>query len=177
MISILELKDIHAGRPGAVLGGGPSLKADMLRLPEEAVRIVLNHHQAPGATYRVFIDDPEQIPKLGFAVRNAREVRVSWRKEWSDVDFLQVVPWLGIYGSSLATWLADWTGCDPVLLCGCDCYQGERSEGADPRDLAYTFPLEQHLDFWRQAFTFCQYPERIKAVSGPLVEIFGKWDA
>ena len=84
-------------------------------------------------------------------------------------------PWIGEYSSSLATWLACWLGCEPVLLCGMDCYQGQRSPDADPRDLAYTYPLEQHLKFWRQAFERCPHAERIRAMSGPLVEVFGKY--
>jgi hypothetical protein len=181
MISILDLQDIHAGQPGAVLGGGPSLLRDMVKLPREVIQISVNHHAlryAYFAQYLVFIDDPHRHPLLleDASPLNTFRVRVSRLPEWSDVDLTGADWWNGRFSSHLATWLACWMGCDPVLLCGMDCYQGERPPDADPRDNAYNSPLSEHLNGWRQALEKCPHPERIKAVSGPLVEIFGAYN-
>jgi hypothetical protein len=177
MISILELKDIHAGRPGAVLGGGPSLQTDIERIPPGAVLISVNYHalQIVNADYLVFWDSPACHPAMLEAWGRYKGVKVSPLAEWTDVDLSGVEWWRGCFSSHLATWFACWLGCDPVLLAGMDCYQGPRPADADPRNYAYKMPLKEHLDGWREAFKRCPHPERIQAISGPLVEVFGRF--
>jgi len=176
MISIQSLHDIHAGRPGAVLGGGPSLEADLRQVPLGAVLISVNAHALKfiQADYVVFLDDPARDAATLEAVRSFKGIKISRLLEWSDVNLFGAIWWSGRFSSHLATWLACWMGCDPVLLCGCDCYQGERSVDANPRDNAYNTPLEEHLDGWREALEKCPNADRIKAVNGPLISLFGK---
>jgi hypothetical protein len=38
------------------------------------------------------------------------------------------------------------------------------------------YPLKNHLNAWRPALGKCPNSERIKAVSGPVMDIFGQWD-
>jgi hypothetical protein len=70
--------------------------------------------------------------------------------------------------------------CNPVILCGMDCYQGEvmychpRPDFHHP---VFDAPLEAHLERWRQAFSACPHPERIRAASGPLVDVFGAFES
>jgi hypothetical protein len=175
MIPIAAMKNSHAGRPGVVMGGGPSLEADLRQIPKDAILIAVNHHAFDYivcADYTVFLDDITRFTVPQEDIRLLGGVLVS-RQQESDVDLTGADWWHGTFSSHLATWLAGWMGCDPVLLAGMDCYQGERSEDADPRDNAYNTPLEEHLAGWREAFTKCPHPERIKALSGPLVKIFG----
>jgi hypothetical protein len=178
MISILNLRNFHAGLPAVVLGGGPSLPVDLARLPRSImVKFCVNQHglQFVQPDYLVFLDNPDLNPALQAAAQGRQLMTISRLKDWSDVDLTGADWWQVGFSSHLATWLACWMGCDPVLLAGMDCYQGPRSADADPRDNAYNTPLAEHLAGWRQAFEKCQHPERIKAISGPLVEIFGKY--
>ena len=174
MIRYLSLRDIHAGRPGAVLGGGPSLSADLKRIPKDAVLIAVNHHalQYGSVDYTVFLDDVNRFPIPLHEIRSKGGVFVS-RQQESDVDLGGPEWWQGRFSGHLACWLACWVGCDPVLLCGMDLYQNLIPPEEDPRNQAYQTPLEEHLDGWRLAFKKCPHPERIRAVSGPLVKIFG----
>lgn len=178
MIPIASLRDIHPNRPGAVLGGGPSLPTDLLQVPPGALMISVNHHglQLVQADYLVYLDEPgPNDPALLDAVNSFQGMKVSRQPE-SDVDLGGSDWWHeAIFSGQVACWFACWLGCDPVLLCGMDCYQNPIPPGEDPKNLAYQTPLEKHLDGWRLAFTKCAHPERIKAVSGPLVDIFGVW--
>lgn len=87
--------------------------------------------------------------------------------------------WRGDFSSSLATWFALWSDYNPVILCGMDLYQG-KVKYCHPRlgvdHVAWHAPLENHLRFWRQAFVRCPHPERIRAMSGPLVQLFGRYE-
>jgi len=175
MITIASLRDKHAGRPGAVLGGGPSLQADLAQVPPGAVLISVNQHavQHVWTNYLVFLDEPGRYPAMLDLINTYQGAKVSPLREWSDVDLDGADYWRGNFSSHLACWLACWLGCDPVLLCGMDCYQGPRPPDADPRDNAYNTPLAEHLEGWRLALERCPNAGVIRAVSGPLVEIFG----
>lgn len=175
-IPIASLRDFHAGKPGTVLGGGPSLREDLNSVPAETVLIAVNHHAFKyilSADYTVFLDDVPSLRISGEELRTLGGVLVSRQPE-SDVDLGGSTWWQGRFSGHLACWLGDWLGCNPVILAGMDLYQNPLPPDDDPRNLAYKMPLEEHLKGWRLAFEKCQHPERIRAVSGPLVKVFGK---
>jgi hypothetical protein len=164
----------------AILGGGPSLENDLTRLPKDCTLISVNehalHHCHP--SYLVHMDnDFERCFELKQALDTFTGIVVS---PFANSDV--VLPkgwWDGGFSSTLATWFALWRGFNPVILCGMDCYQGD-VKYCHPRPDFYhpvfDFPLENHLRAWRLAFKHCPNPERIKAMSGPLVEIFGAYE-
>jgi hypothetical protein len=166
MIPLSTLKNKHAGCPGAVLGGGSSLASDLAKLPRGTVLVSVNQHALLhcDAHYLVYLDRLRRFPALLDALDGYQGVIVSHQPK-SDVDF-DVEVWDAGFSASMATWLACFLGCAPVLLCGMDCYQDEPA----PR-----FPLERQLMAWRGALTACPHAERICAVSGPLASIFGLW--
>jgi hypothetical protein len=172
-----QLREIHAGRPAAVLGGGPSLPGDLARVPRGAVLIAVNYHalRLCQAAYMVYNDDPQSDSRLLAAVESTSATRVSPDRLTSDVDF-DVDAWTGFYSSNTATWLALWMGCDPVVLCGMDCYQGERVyfHEYDHDAPCFHYPLEDHLRPWKEEGRH-RLPnvERVRAMSGPLAGIFG----
>lgn len=165
-ILLSSLKEKHAGRPGAVLGGGPSLKGDLAELPHDTVLISVNQHALLHceAHYLVYLDRLKRFPALLDALEGFQGMIVSHQPK-SDVDF-DMEAWDAGFSASVATWLACFLGCAPVLLCGMDCYQDE----ARPR-----FELERQLLAWRGALEHVPHPERIRAMSGPLASIFGLW--
>lgn len=179
-----SLRDRYTGRPAAVLGGGPSLPADMARLPEGSLRIAVNYHYqaltGEDPDFMVFNDHMEPFPALAQAVRKTNAIKVTPDAENSDIIF-DVDVWTGFYSSNTATWLALWMGCDPVILCGMDCYQGDQlychpSDGYDCA--AFHKPLAEILRPWiEDGKNLLPHQERLKVMSGPLVGVFGGYEA
>jgi hypothetical protein len=167
-------------RPAAVLGGGPSLASDYAQLPPNCTLIAVNNHPFEiGITPHVLVhqDKLRNVYEVAQAVKNFKGVVIS---PWEN-SHLPLPPnaWRGDFSSSLATWYALWCDFNPVILCGMDLYQG-KVKYCHPRPgvdhVAWHAPLEGHLKYWRQAFRYCPHPERIRAMSGPLIELFGRYE-
>lgn len=181
MIPVTDLHDKFTDRPAAVLGGGPSLPSDLARLPSDCILISVNDHAIHFCKpdYLVFMDIPNAqiFPDLAAAVDSFEGLRVS-QTPLSDIDIHCAEYWDGGFTSTLATWFALYLGCDPVILCGMDCYQGE-VKYCHPRPDFYhpamDYPIEMHLRGWRPASQNCPHPERICAMSGPLKTVFGAY--
>ena len=182
MTSAISLHRTLEGRPAAILGGGPSLPDDLARLPEDCYLIAVNdhalHHCKPDVMVFMDIPNAQILPDLAQAVETFHGVKLSITP-LSDIDLRGAHYWDGGFTSTLATWFALYLGCDPVILCGMDCYQGE-VKYCHPRPDFYhpvfDFPLENHLKAWALAFENCPNPERIVAMSGPLQVLFGSYD-
>ncbi len=172
-----EYRDRYKGRPAAVLGGGPSLPADMQKLPPGCLLIAVNYHAFHFCQpdFVVYNDQPEEHPEMLEIVRAAKAIRVS-SDPTSDIVF-DVDVWTGFYSSNTAAWFALWMGCDPVILCGMDCYQGEQvyCHPTDRDVPTYHYPLEHHLRPWIEDGRNLRGVERLRAVSGPLVGVFGQY--
>lgn len=169
-------RDIHRGKPAAILGGGPSLEGDAARLPAGCVLFAVNHHAALigiQADYLVYNDDPDEYADFVQVIEKFQGIRLSPHKS-SDVLFDANV-WTGFYSSNTATWLALYMGCDPVILCGMDCYQGP-VKYCHPRDYhapSFDYPLDDHLRPWREEGIYLlPHVERVRVMSGPLMSIF-----
>ena len=177
--TLSSMQNRHQGRPAAILGGGPSLPGDMDRLPDGCVLFSVNHHALEigvPADYLVYNDDPESSTKLWAWVQTFKGMRFSTH-ETSDVYF-DVEVWTGFYSSHTATWLALYMGCNPVLLCGMDCYQGDvkHCHPGEPKSHSHDQPLEHHLRPWREdGLNLLPNVERVRAMSGPLVGVFGAY--
>lgn len=177
--NLSNLKDQYKGRPAAVLGGGPSLPADMDKLPEGCVLIAVNYHafHVCSPDFMVYNDHPESDPFLLDAVRNTKALRVSPDKT-TDIVFDVPNVWTGFYSSNTAAWFALWLGCDPVILCGMDLYQGEVKYFHPLEHLPgpCNFPLDFHLRPWvEECRNSVPHPERLRAMSGPLTSVFGAY--
>lgn len=162
-----------------MLGGGPSLPDDMSRLPPGCLLIAVNYHALflCQPDYMVYNDHPgQQIDPLKNAIESGVVVRVS-PEPTSDIEF-DVPVWTGFYSSNTAAWFALWLGCDPVILCGMDCYQGDRVY-FHPHDWdtpTYHYPLDHHIRPWvEDGFNLLPHPERLQVMSGPLVSVFGPY--
>ena len=174
-----QMRDQYSGRPAAILGGGPSLPDDLKRVPKGALLIAVNYHafRLVKADFMVYNDFPESDPRLEEAVKTLKTVKVS-ADPTSDVIF-DVPVWTGFYSSNTAAWFALWLGCDPVILCGMDCYQGERVYFHDySHDVpAFHYPLEHHLRPWEEEGRhMLPHVERLRVMSGPLTRIFGLFE-
>ncbi len=176
-----EFQGRYAGKPAAVLGGGPSLPEDLKKVPKGSVLIAVNYHalRLVNAEFMVFNDDPLGDPRLFAAAKDYGGVRVNPDKNFSDVEF-DVPVWTGFFSSNTAAWFALWMGCDPVILCGMDCYQGDRVYFHEySHDTpAFHYPLDHYLDPWKEdGQHLLPHKERLKVMSGPLVQIFGQYES
>jgi len=170
-----ELRDWYSGKPAAVLGGGPSLPEDLKRVPAGALLIAVNYHALKicQPDFMVYNDQPDTDPRLLEAVRTVKAVKVS-PDPTSDIEF-DVPVWTGFYSSNTAAWFALWLGCDPVILCGMDCYQGERVYFHDYQHdcPVFHYPLDHHLRPWKEdGKHLLPHIERLRVMSGPLTRVF-----
>lgn len=180
MNQMSQYRDYHTGRPAAVLGGGPSLPEDLKRLPSGCVLIAVNFHAFYYCRpdYMVYNDHPESTPELAKAVQDCHATLVS-PDPTSDIAF-DIPVWTGFYSSNTAAWFALWCGCDPVILCGCDCYQSDvkycHPYNHDQPNFHYG--VDHHLRPWiEEGRVMLPHVERLKAMSGPLVNVFGQYEA
>lgn len=170
-----EYKNRYVGRTAAVLGGGPSLPGDMERLPNGCLLIAVNHHARLlcQPDYMVYNDTPDTDPLLKEAVK-AKDVTLVSPDPTSDIKFDTDV-WTGFYSSNTAAWFALWMGCDPVILCGMDCYQGDNKYFHDySHDVpSFHYPLDDHLRPWiEDGHRRLPHVERLRVMSGPLARVF-----
>lgn len=167
----------------AILGGGPSLPADLARLPEGCALIAVNNHafypiQFCEPHFMVYMDDPRKAPDLDQALQEFKGTIVCPFPE-SHVTLPKGQYYDGGFTSALAVWFALWSDYNPVILCGMDCYQGDVKYCHPRPDFDHPvlrYPLENHLRAWRIVSKHVPHPERIRAMSGPLVEVFGAYD-
>lgn len=179
-ILMSSLLDKFAGRPAAVLGGGPSLPSDLERVPKDALLIAVNYHAFYYCEPRfmVYNDTPETNPLMVQAVREHRAIHVS-PEPTSDVVFDIPDVWTGSFSSNTATWFALFLGCKPVILCGMDCYQGTQKHCAPSTYHSEMFDMP--LDFYTRPWVedcrnSVRHPENLFVMSGPLTSIFPAYD-
>ncbi len=182
-ILLSSLHNKFTGRPAAVLGGGPSLPEDIKRLPADCILIAVNYHGfyhcPPGKQidFMVYNDTPDTNPLQAKAVSEHKAVHFS-PEPTSDIIFGDVQVWTGFFSSNTAAWFALFLGCAPVILCGMDCYQGPVKH-CPPSD--YSSPIfDMGLDFFirpwvEECKNLVPHPERLRAMSGPLVPLFGAY--
>ena len=180
MMKMSALQDRYIGRSAAVLGGGPSLPEDFSRLPPGCVLIAVNHHafHICQPDYMVYNDQPESDPLLQEAVKGPKHGTVLVSPDPTSDILFDVPVWTGFYSSNTAAWFALWLGCDPVILCGMDCYQGDKVYFHDYSHDVPTFhyPLEHHLRPWQEdGLNLLPHVERLCVMSGPLINIFGSF--
>lgn len=169
--SVGALRGVHKGRSIAVLGGGPSLPADLLKIEHRnPVLIAVNHH-APlhhcPCDYMVFFDNPQKVPSLAKA---ATQVPVVVTPHGDHATHMLDIQYIN-YGmtAGLGVWLADLLGAKEIILCGMDCYTGGPTYFYDT-DITYASDLKDQINCWKRVTEHTSAP--VKAVSGPLLDIF-----
>lgn len=176
MKKLSEYQGMYKGRAAAVLGGGPSLPGDMQRLPKDCLLIAVNYHAFYYCepTFMVYNDAPETNPLQVKAVEEHKAIHVS-EHPTSDIEFDVPNVWTGFFSGNTAAWFALYMGCDPVILCGMDCYQGEvkHCPPSTYTSPMFDFPLDFYIRPWvEDCKNSVPHPERLRAMSGPLMNVF-----
>jgi hypothetical protein len=167
VIDLSSIRGRHRGQCIAVLGGGPTLIRDLKRVPMDAVLIGVNQHALLLNLDYVHFQDREVYPVL----KDADAPLVTHHRDLAHI-YSGVCPDFALSGGS-AVWIADYFDAAQVIVCGCDSYTEARRywhspPGARPPDLGCN-----PTDVWRRVRDHLAHPERVRAVSGPLTEIFG----
>lgn len=166
VIPLSAIRGRHSGQCIAVLGGGPTLLADLKRVPYDAVLIGVNQHALLMNLDYVVFQDREIYPVLEHA-----DAPLCTHHEDLAHIYTGIVPDFGLSGAT-AVWMADYLGADQIIVAGCDNYTGGRRYWhSKPGD---TMPqlAQSGLDVWRKARDYMARPEIVRAVSGPLTEVF-----
>ena len=183
-----DLSVLHqsTSRPIAVLGAGASLPDDIKNLPIDCLTISCNHHAlrlVPNADYIAFLDpvNSNHSQEYKDVIRSTKIHRISvWNLDYTDYYCVSEEPWHDASDTGrFATWLACYITSGDVILCGMNLrLQGERNHFYDSEDDVNHWggsKIEVKLAQWKQVFTRCYRPERVKAMSGILVNTFGQW--
>lgn len=154
-------------KTAAILGGGPSLPADLYRLPAEIDLIGINQHSLLlPLDLLVFSDLPIwELVKDHPCLKTSHHRIDDPRHIWSGI-----CPDFGLSGAK-ALWIADYLGYKEILLCGFDSYQTDRRYWHDGPDEKHESNVWQRdLRVWDQARVAMQHPERARFISGPMKE-------
>ena len=188
--ALSDLKGVYEGRPGAVLCGGPSLPSQLEALPPNTVLYGINEHASKfvDCDYIVVCDTHNTLTgeAWDYLLDGAEGVRLSPIPAQSDIDFDEHF-WRAGFSGGVGTWAALFMGCNPVILCGADCYTldkdyAEGKAGDQPiRDKGYTGGIsDESLASWRRAWSLalehCPNAQRIRATEYPLDSIFPLWE-
>ena len=169
MIDIRQIENSRSGRSVAILGGGPSLLKDIYRLPEDVDLIGVNQHALLlPLDFVVFLD-----AAIWELVKDHPCLKVSHHKiEHPKMVWSGVCPDYGLSGAA-ALWIAEFLGYNEIMVCGFDCYAQKRRYWHSPVDEDFKANAYQNdIRIWDLVRTHLKYPERIKFMSGPMME---KW--
>ena len=161
--SVGELVMRHKGARICVMGGGPSLAADLERV-EADVWISANEHGARlrPVDYVVAMDNLHtglKVPMQGH-IRQHTDAPIIGPWHWCDYGIANypLEPRL-IFSGVIAMWVAYVMGAHPVILAGFDCYGGQ------PRSMVQHEEYRPHVK------------AEVRVVSGPLVGLWPQHEA
>jgi uncharacterized Rossmann fold enzyme len=158
-----KLAGCHAGERIVVMGGGPSLGADLARLPDDVADIWIsaNHHGAAlrEVDYVVALDDVhDQLHRpMRELIREHTEAPIVSPHDWADIRMAGWWPLTLMLTGPVAAWVASHFGARRVILAGFDCYASKPSA----------------LNAHRRMAAFIK--SEVRVVSGPLIELYRAW--
>jgi len=189
-LTVAALYNAHACHPILVIGGGPSALTDLPQIPgwQSMVQISANGHafKLPGAKPRyIFTKDNAECPprprkpnaepfKLMEPQMRAFGVPIISLQYWADYRCAHW-PFQGNSGQH-ALAVATLMGGAPVISVGIDCFMGQTYFHGDAANIS----KGKSRSYWQVRFR--RYAERfrcaprIRALSGPVAETFGRYD-
>lgn len=164
-----ELEDIVDGGVALLLGGGPSLPAQLEAAPD-GFKISINQH---GCILTRCDASLSLDRKPVFHTRNAQDDVVVFhpRRDLSDIRLTQF--WHGGNSTMTAVWLADYMGFDTIIPLGIDMYAGGTYFWDEERRVGGSHSsAEAHLAAWRKVKKNVPGHWKIRVMGGPLAEMF-----
>lgn len=141
---------------------------DLKRVPLDAVLIGVNQHtMLLNLDYLVF-QDRDIYP----VVRESDAPLCTHHRDLAHI-YTGVIPDYSLSGGT-AVWMADFFDAAEIIICGCDNYtEGRRYWHSKPGE---RLPADGYsgIDVWHRVRDQLAHPDRVRAVSGPLTEVFAK---
>lgn len=159
---LADLIMAHAGQSICVMGGSPSLDDDLEKVDAD-VYISVNDHGARRreVDYIVCMDNIHTGNKqeMRHFLRKFSDAPVISPWHWGQYQICKWPEYPYLFNSGvMATWVAGLMGAHPLIMCGFDCYGGDRRI------------MDMHLKF------IPHIESEIRVVSGPLIGDFQKYD-
>lgn len=170
--------------PAVILGGGPSLEREYKKTPYRSVRFSVNDHGArlTPCDYSTCYDD-FIVPRLKALGPEQTGKIISCFVNHTDILLTPETPNHGRLSSRVAVWLAEFMGCNPIILAGFDCYNPSLPayyhKDIEPTDDVIHRREQGVVNTvaqWREALKLYRHPERIKVMDGPLMELFDQYE-
>ena len=167
MVELSAIRGRHRGQCIAVLGGGPTLLQDLKRVPYDAILIGVNQHALLMNLDYVVFQDRDIYPVL----QDSDAPLCTHHRDLAHI-YTGLIPDYGLSGAT-ACFMADYLDADLVILAGMDNYAGERRYWHSPPTYKGAESGISSLDVWTLCQRHLQRPERVRAISGPLAQVFG----
>lgn len=177
MIRLSEIADRHKGQSAVILCGGPSMPDDFKRAPDSCCLFSVNTHgvRLAACEYAVFVD--------GWKVR--RDV-LEYDPDTTCIcptpdytDILIEEPWQPGDSGMVAVWVAAHMGFGTIYIAGFEGYASGAYWWGDDPFKKQRRKAEDNVRRWQvgleQNVLNCR--QRVRALSGPLVDVFGGVDA
>jgi hypothetical protein len=174
MIDLTSIKGRHLGQRAVVLGGGPSLLGDLRRVRPRFQHLGLwfgvNQHALLLELDYIVYQDKELHPIL---IGNGVPL-ITHHKDACDI-WSGIVPDFG-FSTGTAVWVAEYLGCEEIVICGCDDY-------TSPRRYWHSKMGDRGLEMgvtasnaWKRVYDHLREPQNVRAVSGPITKVFGTYE-
>ena len=164
-----ELEGIVTGGTALLLGGGPSLPAQLKAAPR-GFKISINQH---GCIVTRCDASLSLDRKPVYHTRKAQPDIVVFhpKPEYADI---QLTEFQHLGNSTMtAVWLADYMGFSKIIPLGIDMYAGGTYFWDAHRQVAGSYANAQmHLDAWRKVKKHVPGHYKIRVMGGPLAELF-----
>jgi hypothetical protein len=174
VIDLAAIRGRHQGRRAVVLGGGPTLLSDLRavrpRVGATGLWIGVNQHALLLNLDYIVFQDREIAPILqGHGIP-----LVTHHKDLADI-WSGIVPDFGFSGGT-AVWIADFLGCDEIIVCGCDAYTESRRYWHSPPGFRGLELGVTASTAWQQVRDYMARPEIVSAPSGYLTKVFRSYE-
>ena len=159
-----------------ILGGGTSLIRDLKQTPINinVCKIAVNHHANILFPEYAVVEDRHTMELM----KDNQDSIILGRHDLVNIDISKEVPYWRNGGMS-ALYIADYLGFDKILLCGFDCWKvAQRWHWHDEIFKLNPWNYDIHpevMEAWQEVKEHLKNPERVRAMSGPLTEVFTQW--
>lgn len=178
-----KLVGAHFNQKFLIVGGGPSVK-EIENLEQFDVVIGVNEHALRAGIPHDYIVAADNIgEKIKSAANGAEIPPVITPHGFGDIQLTQF--WNAGSSGVIAAWVAYAMGANQIALAGMDCYSPDEKgnkatyfwEKGQEND-AYKWPFQHHVNRWRELKEMRAKGIECRVIgNGPLVEIFGSYDA
>ena len=179
MLYLEQFEDVYQDYEIAILGGGENLPYDIFKVYAENKNIMLlgiNYHSIilPQLDFILYLDARDSKSGVDdYCLKHPGTILSMQKQDLREHDiYIGRAKMFGFSGT-LGTWICDYMGFKKIYICGIDLYTGKKEHWhRPPTDKMSKWNAAPSLDAHRKVRDALKHPDRIKAVSGPLMEVY-----